>query len=238
LDLRPQVPDFNGPLGWIVTKLGFWSPQPIEAASEVTRPGLPIDPEAAAREFVVRDGPLPAGRLDLVVAYVGSPDEEYPDAGQLRTLGKQVRALRTDGTLGLLCVTTDEHSQSVADLGDGPFDFVIRLGTTATEVIPELVEVLQTAMESLDELQGGYDVGVSRVSPRRDSEPFEVISDLGARTLKPLFGEQWEDPPDHCVVSTPERFATGIRTAIKPASLLEWTNAVDEVRMVGFRQVE
>lgn len=142
LDLRPYIPDFNGPLGWVVKKLGFWSPQPIEAASEVTRRELPIDPEPAAREFVVRDEPLPTGRLDLVVAYVGSEDEKFPDVGQLRTLGEQILALRTDGTLGLLCVTTDENSQSVADLGGGPFDFVIRLGTTATEVIPELVEVL------------------------------------------------------------------------------------------------
>lgn len=76
------------------------------------------------------------------------------------------------------------------------------------------------------------------MSPRRDTEPFEVISDLGARTLEPLFGDLWAGPADHCVGSTPERFATGIRTAIKPASLLEWTQTVDEVRMVGFRRIE
>ena len=238
LDLRPPVTEFNGLLGWVFTKLGYWLPQPIGAADEVTRRTLPIDPETAARAFVVRDEPLPRGRLDLVVAHVDSQDEEYPDVDKLRQLGTKVRSFRSDGTLGLVCVTADESSQSVADLGDSTFEFVIRVGPAATDVIPELVEALQSAQESLDELRGGYDVGVNRVSPLNDSDPFEVVSDLESRTPQPLFGDRWNSSPDHCIVSTPERFATGIREAIKPASLLEWTLTDEEVRMVEFRRID
>ena len=238
LDLRPPVTEFGGLLGWVFTKLGYWLPQPIGAADEVTRRLLPIDPETAARAFAVRDEPLPRGRLDVVVAHVDNQEEEYPGVSKLRQLGKKVRSFRSDGTLGLVCVTADEASQSVARLGDGPFEFVIRVGPAAADVIPELVEVLQSAQESLNELRGGYDVGINRVSPPKDSDPFEVVSDLGSRTPQPLFGDRWGDPPDQCVVATPERFATGIREAIRPASLLEWTLADEEVRMVGFRQID
>jgi len=238
LDLRPQLTEFVWPLGWVFKKIGILSPQPIKAADEVTRVELPVEPESAARSFAVRDEPLPHGRLDVVVAYVEGQDETYPDVSDLRTLGQNVRRFRSDGTLGLVCATSEDDAQSIATLGGDPFDFVIRVGATATDAIPELVEVLQNASESISELRGGYDVGVSRMSPPSDTEPFEVISDLGSRTLDPLFGDRWEDPPDHCVVSTPERFATGIRSAIKPASLLEWTRTVDEVRMVGFRRIQ
>jgi hypothetical protein len=236
LDLRAGAVAPAGLGGAVRRAFGLWSPPPVGPASDVVRLGPTGDPGLAARAFVDREGTLSPGRLDLVVARVHVGGAAVPTPAALSALAEEVRSLRTDGTLGLVCLTPVRTGAAVADLAGGAYDFVVRVGPD-DDAVPRLVGALDTARESLHDLRGAYDAGVARVRPDASDDAFDVAADLRGRTLDPLFGEESGDPPDHCVVATPERFVPGVRDGIDPASLLGWAPTREEVRVVGFHAV-
>ena len=237
LDLRGPRFDPGGILGRALRYLELTPFRPVGPATHVIWAYPEVLPRAAARKFMQREETLPPGRLDLVIAQVGTDSEASRSADDLRAVGDHARRYRTDGTFGLLCLAPLGKAEEVRELVEGPYDFVLCIGTEHGDEVPRIVGGLEVASESLNELRGAYEVGTCRLEVDEDVQPFDVAADLSGRWIEPLRSEYDIEPPESWVMATPERFVAAVREGVRPARLLGWQPCVDEVRAVGFYRV-
>lgn len=237
LDLRGPRFDPGGILGRALRWLDLTPFRPVGPASHVIWAYPEVLPGTAAREFMQGEETLPPGRLDLVIAQVGTDSEASRSPNDLRAIGDHAHRYRTDGMLGLLCLVPRRKAEEVRELAGAPYDFVLCIGTEHDDEVPRIVGGLEAASESLNELRGAFDVGVCRVEVDGDVDPFDVAADLRGRRFEPLHSELIQEHPVSCVAATPERCVAAVRDGVWPATLLGWQPLVDEVRAVGFFRV-
>jgi hypothetical protein len=227
-----------------------WAPNLLDVAIRRVRVGWPatsytardtlvaahtLPPETVAERFVELGTPLLPGRSDLVVARLCDTPDSGPTVEWVREVGEALRARRTDGVLGAVCLTPATCETETAVLAEGPYGFVIRLGELDRRTAADVVDALDVGIGSVHRLKGAYDGCEIDLSLARSAEPFEVASEIRGRTFAPLFGEDRPTTPDLCVIQAPSKHIEAVRDGVRPTPVLG-TAVHPSIRVTGFRE--